>query len=76
MIYYLSPGGGEYEEDIQDAVDLAWYSFPFDDVLIVEEWEQLDGCVSERLAVWKVPVVDWSDGPPTASFTYRTEEVN
>lgn len=59
------PHGSATESSVQDAVDLLWFSFP-DDEIVVEEW--FDG---RMVALWTIPPNP--NEPPTASPQYRTE---
>ena len=68
---YGHPGAETYEKSIQDAVDLAWFSFPDDDPIIIEEW--LQSTYDTKTAVWVIPRGDGPDGPPEARILHRVE---
>lgn len=69
MIRYCGEGtswGGE--STVQETVDIMWFSYPDDEVFLVEEWD--DGAIT---AIWRVPSLPGSTSPPTAVMAHREE---
>lgn len=64
------------ERSVQTAVDLAWEADPdFDDVIVVEEWEEgVPHVVPARLvARWNIPNPPGLEAPPLAEPAHRVE---